>query len=64
MKFVADTHAFVWYLQDSPRLSSLSKDLFDHADKAKQIIVPTIVLAETLYLNKKLKIPFSFSTNG
>ena len=31
--FVADTHALIWYLEDSPRLSVAAKSAFNACDK-------------------------------
>lgn len=58
MRFVADTHALVWYLQDHPRLSSSAKILFEQESRPKTVVVPTIVLAELLYISKKLLLSF------
>jgi len=46
---IADTHALLWYLADSPRLSPAAKQAFDQA-KAGQatVVVPAIVLAELI----------------
>jgi len=48
--YIADTHALLWYLADSPRLSPAAKRVFDQA-KAEQatVIIPAIVLAELIW---------------
>lgn len=53
MRFVADTHALLWYLLDSPRLSATARALFDGSTDFGNIVLPTIVLAELLYISKK-----------
>ncbi len=60
MRFVTDTHCLLWYLQGDKRLSTASRRLFDGHDKAKQVVIPTIVLAELLHLSRKYQVPFSF----
>ena len=56
--FVTDTHPFVWYLAaDEARLSPSARSVFENADSAKAIIIiPAIVLAESLYLAEKARI--------
>ncbi len=59
MTYLADTHPFIWYLAD--KLPSKLDSIFTSAEKGETIIfVPTIVLAECLYLaeNKKIEINF------
>ena len=47
MYYVADTHAFIWYLTDDTKLSRIARDIFGSADKGEAvIIVPAIVLLE------------------
>ena len=54
---VADTHALIWHLQDSPRLSPQVRSLFSRADDGEvSIVVPTIVLVEMTYLAEKKRI--------
>jgi len=57
MVCVVDSHALVWYLTDSPRLSRKAAELLEAADS--EIIVPTIVLAELKYLHHRNRIPLS-----
>lgn len=52
MRFVTDTHCLVWYLTNNRQLSGESKKLFDQPEYT-QIIVPTIVMAEALYISRK-----------
>ncbi len=54
---VADTHALIWYIQDSPRLSPRVRLLFSRADEGEaSIVIPTIVLVEMTYLAEKKRI--------
>jgi len=55
---VVDTHALVWYLEDSPRLSTAARQVFDACDRGEIILyVPTICLVEIIYLQEKGRIP-------
>ncbi|MGL6345057.1 MAG: type II toxin-antitoxin system VapC family toxin [Waterburya sp.] len=54
---VTDTHALIWYLEDSPRLSVAANQLFTQCDQGEIIIyVPTICLVEMIYLQEKGRI--------
>jgi PIN domain nuclease of toxin-antitoxin system len=54
-RYVSDTHAFYWYLVDSPRLGPQADQAFNEADQGAAVIfVPAIVLAELYYMNVKL----------
>ena len=55
---VTDTHALIWYLEDSPRLGSGAKAAFDACDRGDSVIyVPSICLVELVYLEEKTRIP-------
>ena len=56
-KYILDTHALVWYLEGSTRLSNTAKILID--DVNNQLILPFIALAETTFLIERgrTKIP-------
>lgn len=61
MYYVADTHAFVWYLTDSPQLSKYARDIFDSADRGEFIIIiPAIVLLECIDIADKKKVSLDF----
>ena len=53
MRFVTDTHCLFWYLEADPQLSAASKKLFDKQEWEHKIFIPTVVLAELLYINRK-----------
>lgn len=57
---VADTHAVIWYLLGSPRLSAFARKQMS-ATVAEQlpILVPSISLVEMIYLVEKNRIPRS-----
>ena len=55
---VADTHAAVWYLTNSPRLSSAAAKALDDASAAgDSILIPSISLVELTYLVEKGRVP-------
>jgi predicted nucleic acid-binding protein len=59
MSYVADTHAFVWYIIG--KLPERVDSIFRSAEEGESTIyIPTIVLAECLYLveNKKIDLDF------
>ena len=52
--YVADTHGLVWFITEDDRLSEHAKRLFEQAENAEiQVLIPTIVLAETAYIAQK-----------
>jgi PIN domain nuclease of toxin-antitoxin system len=60
--YVIDTHALIWYFEDSPKLSPAANQAFDDIEQGNALgLVPTIVLAEILYLSDKKKIPTNIS---
>ncbi|MFQ5604391.1 MAG: PIN domain-containing protein [bacterium] len=57
-KYVTDTHALLWYLFRSKRLSSKATAIFNAIDAGQgQIHIHAIVLVEIVYLMEKAKIP-------
>lgn len=56
--FVVDTHAFVWYVSGSPRLSARALDVMQTSVAAGfPILVPAISLVEIVYSVEKGRIP-------
>jgi len=54
MIYVTDTHPFLWYLSEDRKLSKTAKSIFDKAETGNAtIVIPTIVLAESLYILEK-----------
>ena len=55
---VTDTHALIWYLEDSPRLGADARIAFEACDRGESVVyVPTICLVEIIYLQEKGRIP-------
>ncbi len=55
---VADTHAVVWYLGKSPRLSATARERMREAiASGNPVHVPTICLVELTYLIEKGRLP-------
>jgi PIN domain nuclease of toxin-antitoxin system len=60
MDHVTDTHSIVWYFTDDPRLSRRVLEVFEKTIKEGVIIIPTVVLAEIMYIEGKGKITLTF----
>ncbi len=61
MYYVTDTHSFLWYLADSPQLSQKARAVFDACDRGEiTIIIPAIVLLESIDIFDKKKIDLDF----
>lgn len=57
--FVADTHALVWYLTNDSRLGVKAKGALEKTDRGEEeTIIPTVVLAEVLFMSRKRKVSF------
>ena len=61
MNYVADTHSLVWYFTEDPRLSKKALDAFEQTKQKDLIIIPTVVLAELMFISQKGKITITFS---
>jgi len=60
-RFTSDTHSLVWFFTKSPNLSPAARECFVKSEREEAlIIVPTIVLAETLYIKEKRKLIFDY----
>ena len=60
---VVDTHALVWFLEDSPQLSEMASRQFDEIEAGRATgIVPTMVLAELLHLTESRKKTIDFQS--
>jgi PIN domain nuclease of toxin-antitoxin system len=56
-QYVTDTHALCWHLIGDPKLSAKAKKIFQEADSGiHQILIPSIVLIEMVYLAEKGRI--------
>ncbi|MBI5527933.1 MAG: type II toxin-antitoxin system VapC family toxin [Deltaproteobacteria bacterium] len=55
---VVDTHAIVWYFTGDPRLPETAHRLLEDAERGDgQVLVPTIVLAESAHIAQRKKAP-------
>ena len=55
---VTDTHALIWYLEDSPRLGPAASAAYEACERGEiSIHIPTICLVEIVYLQEKGRIP-------
>ena len=61
MNFVPDTHSLVWYFTDDLRLSRRALKSFESTVKEGQIIVPTVVLAEIMFIAQKGRLKLGFT---
>ncbi len=61
MYYVADTHAFLWYLADSPKLSKNARKIFDLCDQGEAtIVLSAVVLMECIDILDKKKLSLKF----
>jgi len=61
MYYVTDTHAFLWYLTDSPKLSRKVKNIFDLCDQGKvTVIISAVILLECIDILDKKKVNLKF----
>ena len=60
MNYVVDTHSLVWHFTNDPRLGEQARNAFEQTLKEGALIVPTVVLAEIMYILQKGRIPLSF----
>ena len=61
MDYVTDTHSLVWYFTDDARLGKKAWEAFEGTIREGLIIIPSIVLAEIMFIAKKGKISLSFA---
>lgn len=60
-RFVTDTHSLVWYFTKAASLSETVRSCFKLSENNEAIIfVPTIVLAEALFISEKKRIAFNY----
>ena len=53
-RLVADTHALIWHLTQSDRLSETARGLMRSVDRGEsELVVPVIVLAEALSVSER-----------
>jgi len=55
--FITDAHSLAWFISQSPKISAQAVEIFRKAENADvEVLIPTIVLAELLYLSERKKI--------
>ena len=60
--FIVDAHALAWFISQDAKLSSRAADILRKAEKDEaEVLVPTIVLAELLYISERKKTPVAMS---
>lgn len=63
MLYVADTHSIIWFLTNDDRLGKKAKEILERADEGKAIIIiPTIVLAELVFVSEKKDAAIEFKS--
>jgi len=60
MDYVTDTHSIIWYFTEDPRLSTKALEAFERTIKEGLIIIPSVVLAEIMFIAKKGEITLTF----
>lgn len=60
MVHIVDTHAFVWFIEASPRLSQNARLAMESPDS--EIVIPAIVLAEIKFLFARKRISVDLQT--
>ena len=60
MIYVADTHALIWFLEGSRRLSAAARQAMESADA--EIVIPAIVLAEIAFLFGRKRVNTDLTT--
>lgn len=56
-EYVTDTHALIWHLAKSKKLSDTASEIFQKADDGwNRIYVPAIVIVELIYLVEKNRV--------
>jgi PIN domain nuclease of toxin-antitoxin system len=61
MNFVTDTHTLVWYFQADSRIGAKALKAFQETLCKGRVIVPTVVLAEIMYIARRGRIALSFN---
>jgi len=59
LTYVTDTHALVWFIEGNRQLSIPARNAL--ADPRAEIVIPTIVLVEVLFLYSKKRIKVALS---
>ncbi len=63
IRYVLDTHALLWYLQNDPELGAGAQAAMKLAERGDaQLLIPSIVLAELVCLCQELRIRLSLDS--
>jgi len=63
VNYVLDTHVLIWYFTGNKKLSHKAKEIIDDCiSRDERLLVPTIVLSETLNIAEKRKVEFDFQS--
>lgn len=55
--YISDSHSLIWYLIDSPKLSSVANRCFKEVEEGKaKLLIPAIVIAEIIYIVESSKV--------
>ena len=58
--FIADAHSLAWFITQSHRISTQASEILRKGEDAEvEVLIPTIVLAELLYLSERKKVSVS-----
>ena len=57
---MTDTHSLVWYFTDDQRLGKNALIAFERTVNSGTVIVPSIVLAEIMFISRKGKVTLNF----
>lgn len=60
MDYVTDTHSLLWYFTEDPRLGKNALEAFEQTVEEDVIIIPSIVLAEIMFISKRVDINITF----
>lgn len=58
MVYIVDTHALVWFFEESDELGKEALNILNSKDA--RLVIPTIVLSELFYLSQRKRITPSF----
>lgn len=60
MDYVTDTHSLLWYFTEDTRLGKNALEAFEQTVEEDVIIIPSIVLAEIMFISKRVDINITF----
>jgi PIN domain nuclease of toxin-antitoxin system len=61
MTYITDTHSLVWYFTNDQRLGKKAFKAFESTVQSGRIIVPTVVLAEIMFIANKGRLLIGFT---